>query len=123
MCIKGVIGFKKVMFFSVILWKNKGDLVCINNFKNDNMKVKISLIFFLDVINGEKCEKNLKVNGYDKENDILKIFFFDQENGEEGEEEEEDGNLYVVEEIMFDNGRKLVIQVSQSMDWSFLWEV
>lgn len=122
MCIKGVIGFKKVMFFSVILWKNKGDLVCINNFKNDNMKVKISLIFFLDVIYGEKCEKNLKVNGYDKENDILKIFFFDQENGEDGEEEE-DGNLYVVEEIMFDNGRKLVIQVSQSMDWSFLWEV
>lgn len=122
MCIKGVIGFKKVMFFSVILWKNKGDLVCINNFKNDNMKVKISLIFFLDVINGEKCEKNFKVNGYDKENDILKVFFFDQENGEYGEEEE-DGNLYVVEEIMFDYGRKLVIQVSQSMDWSFLWEV
>lgn len=84
MCIKGVIGFKKVMFFSVILWKNKGDLVCINNFKNDNMKVKISLIFFLDVINGEKCEKNLKVNGYDKENDILKIFFLIRKMGKMG---------------------------------------
>lgn len=99
------------MFSSATSWKNKGDLARINNLKNYNMKAKTSLTFSPDVINGEKREKNLKVNGHDKENDTSKIPSFDQENGEDGEEEE-DGNSYVVGETMSDNGRKSVTQAS-----------
>lgn len=111
MCIKGATGPKKAMFSSATSWKNKGDLARINNLKNDNMKAKTSLTFSPDVINGEKREKNLKVNGHDKENDTSKVPSFDQENGEDGEEEE-DGNSYVVRETMSDNGRKSVTQAS-----------
>lgn len=111
MCIKGATGPKKAMFSSATSWKNKGDLARINNLKNDNMKAKTSLTFSPDVINGEKREKNLKVNGHDKENDTSKVPSFDQENGEDGEEEE-DGNSYVVEETMSDNGRVSVTQAS-----------
>ncbi|XP_061172977.1 uncharacterized protein LOC133182235 isoform X1 [Saccostrea echinata] len=106
-CIKGETGPKKAMFSSATSWKDKGDLARIKDLTNGNIKSKTDLIISTETLkNKEKSEKKSKLNGQDKENEII-----ENSSSKEGEEEVLENN-YCIEETMSDYGRKSVTQSS-----------